>query len=259
MLSNYKLEDDSKVWIQGAHTFSPEGRAKQVEVANPNVSYLGDHPPGTIAERASPDGPLGCKPVFQSAVPRIHKPEATDQGAKFARGSAPDPSFPGPGHYQVTTDWQRHDMLIKLDTHHFKVRPHAVFELPKVRPLRNKKMEHPGPGWYEAHRKQQTGDSPSAPAWQPVVPLAEQAQDCDKSPPPHSKLMNSGLTWNSGGRAAATAMSTAARSRFETTVSQIGARKAIVQTSSCRARAQRSFHAITCHVPLLAGRRDAAY
>lgn len=221
------------MWQQGARTINPKGRENKDHAANPNISYLGEHPPESIGLRASSDGPPGCKPVFQSAVPRF---------------GAPDPSFPGPGHYDITdpVDWQRHDKVIKLDTHLFKVRPSHQFELPKVKPLLNNKKEQPGPGWYETQRRQQTGEAPSAPAWQPVA--SEQVQTCDKSPPSHFKLADDSSVWSSAGRAAARTMSGAVRSRFETAVSATHAhtRHPSLRCAATRRRGQRIFCAVTC-------------
>lgn len=214
------------MWLQSGHKFKPEGRAQQERVVNPQISYLDENAPDTIAHRVSSEERFGCTRVFESAVPRLFEPDDATQGAKYARGCAPDPSFPGPGHYQVTepVDWQRHDLLIRMDTHHCKIRPHAAFELPKARPLLDNKKETPGPGWYEHHQNQRTDDSPSAPAWQPVLPLADQAQSSDKSPRLHFKLADDTSTWSSGGRTAASAIVAAAvQDRFATTVSLLGA------------------------------------
>jgi hypothetical protein len=220
---NYKLADDTKVWMQSAKTISPRGRPNVVVVDNPSHTYLGEHPPGTIADRASPDGLAGCKTVFESSVPRLHAADATDQGAKFARGLASDPSIPGPGHYDVVepVDWQRHDLVIKVDTHHFKPRPHPAFEKPRYRSLLkpNDRQQKPGPGWYEHHQREQTGDAPSAPAWRPILSLVEQTQSYDKSPPSNFKLGKETKSWHKGSAATADATWTGAvRERFETAV-----------------------------------------
>ena len=177
----HSLADDAKAWMTSARQISPTGRQVLVDNTNPTHSYLPEDAPFTIAERvASPSGGQGkaglgaCAPVFDSSVPRLFPSDATDQGAKFARGGAADPSNPGPGHYKVIdpVDWQRHDMVIPgKHGAHDKPRPTAVFEHRRFRTVKVT-VAKPGPGWYEHHRMagMQTGDAPSAPRWNPVVP-----------------------------------------------------------------------------------------
>ena len=146
-------------------TISPKGRSVEVDTSNPTHSYLPEDAPFTIAERAaSPSGGQGKQgvggcTVFDSMVPRLYSSDATDQGARFARAAAADPSNPGPGHYKVIdpVDWQRHDMIIKgkhggID----KPRPTPVFEHRRYFSQVKVTVAKPGPGWYE-HHKQQTG------------------------------------------------------------------------------------------------------